>query len=129
MTLDKEFQLYFRTLDRSGNEDRCFLCRRSPAEVKRFFGFHEDGTPIDPEEYGIEDIALDPTVDIMTYRGSRPVCAICQLNYDAIFMAGQGREILDRVLGEMEHKREELWSKSQPQRLDEPLAENCDDAE
>ena len=30
MTLDREFQQYFAALDRAGNEDRCFLCRRSP---------------------------------------------------------------------------------------------------
>ena len=37
MSLEKEFQQYFAALERAGNEDVCFLCRRSPAEVKRFF--------------------------------------------------------------------------------------------
>ena len=108
MTLDKEFQQYFQSLDRAGNEDRCFLCRRTPSDVKAFFGFHEDGTPIDAERYGIEDVVLDPKLDIMSYRGSRPVCAVCQLNFDVIFMAG-GHELLQRVLREVEHDRDRLW--------------------
>ena len=108
MSLDQHFNEYFSALDRTGGgEDRCFLCRRSPAEVKRFFGFHEDGTPIDADQYGIEDIALE-SLDIMSYRGSRPVCAVCQLNYDVIFMAG-GHALLRQILSEMENKREELW--------------------
>jgi len=109
MTLDQKFQEYFTALDRSGNEDRCFLCRRSPAEVKAFFGFHEDGTPMDADAYGIEDVVLDPRLDIMSYRGTRPVCAVCQLNLDTILLASNGRETLGRVLEEMEHQRERLW--------------------
>ena len=108
MTLDKEFQQYFQSLDRAGNEDRCFLCRRTPSDVKAFFGFHEDGTPIDANEFGIEDVVLPPVQDVMSYRGSRPVCAVCQLNFDAIFLGGE-RAVLERLLSEMEARREELW--------------------
>ena len=109
MTLDREFQHYFDALDRSGDEDRCFLCRRSPSEVKSFFGFNEDGTPIDASQYGIEDVVLDPKLDIMSYRGTRPICAVCQLNYDSIFLAGNGRETVSKVLQEMEHELDRLW--------------------
>ena len=107
MTLDQRFQEYFTALDRVG-EDRCFLCRRSPAEVKGFFGFHEDGTPLDAERYGLEDVVLD-RLDIMSYSGARPVCAVCQLNYDAIFMADDGHGVLRQILRQMEHEREMLW--------------------
>jgi len=120
MTLDKEFHEYFRALERAGGEDRCFLCRRSPADVKAFFGFHEDGTPIDAERYGIEDVVLDPKLDIMSYRGHRPVCAVCQLNYDTIFLARKGKQVLDRVLNEIEHERDRLWSR-EVLRKDEPV--------
>ena len=109
MSLDEKFQTYFTALDRAGNEDRCFLCRRSPSEVKRFFGFHEDGTPIEADTYGIEDVVLDPKIDIMSYHGARPVCAVCQLNYDTIFLAENGRKMLERLLDEMEHQRDKLW--------------------
>lgn len=107
MTLDQRFQEYFTALDRVG-EDRCFLCRRAPAEVKAFFGFHEDGTPLDAERYGLEDVVLD-RLDIMSYTGARPVCAVCQLNYDAIFMADDGHGVLRQILRQMEHEREMLW--------------------
>lgn len=109
MALDERFQEYFGALDRAGDTDRCFLCRRTPAEVKAFFGFHEDGTPIDADAKGLEDVALDQPTDIMSYRGTRPVCAACQLNFDGIFLAGNGREVLQRVLEEMEHERDRLW--------------------
>jgi hypothetical protein len=109
MTLDHQFQQYFEALERAGNEDRCFLCRRSPADVKAFFGFHEDGTPIDPSKYGIEDVVLDPTLDIMSYSGTRPLCSVCQLNFDTILLADNGREVLARVLRELEHERDKLW--------------------
>ena len=108
MTLDRQFQLYFSALDRAGNEDRCFLCRRTPAEVKAFFGFHEDGTPIEAAEFGIEDVVLGLRLDVMSYRGLRPVCAVCQLNFDSIFMLEE-HEMLRRVVDDMEHKREVLW--------------------
>ncbi len=111
MTLEREFQLYFLALDRAGSEDRCFLCRRTPAEVKAFFGFHEDGTPIEPERYGIEDVVLEPELDIMSYRASRPVCAVCQLNFDSILLSSEGRFVLRQLLEEMEHDRDRLWSK------------------
>jgi len=109
MTLDEKFHEYFTALDRAGNLDRCFLCRRSPAEVKLFFGFHEDGTPIDAESYGIEDVVLDPHFDIMSYTGTRPVCAVCQLNMDTIHMADNGPATLRKLLEEMEQDRDKLW--------------------
>lgn len=107
MALDEKFQEYFEALDRSGNEDRCYVCRRTPAAVKRFFGFDEDGIPIDADQYGIEDVVFEDT-DIMSYRGSRPVCAVCQLNFDMIFALGDHATVR-KVLDEMEHKREHLW--------------------
>lgn len=107
MGIDKRFQEYFQALDRSGGHDRCYLCRRTPSEVKSFFGFDEDGTPLDAEEHGIEDVALD-NQDVMSYRGLRPVCAVCQLNLDAIALIGED-EILRRVLKEMRAKRDRLW--------------------
>lgn len=110
MTLDRQFQQYFTALDQAGNEDRCFLCRRAPAEVKAFFGFHEDGTPIEAQKYGIEDVVLDPQLDIMSYRGTRPTCAVCQLNLDSLLLTDEGRELLGKVLWELEHEREKLWS-------------------
>ena len=109
MSLDREFQQYFKALDHVGNEDRCFLCRRSPAEVKGFFGFHEDGTPIDADRYGIEDVVIDPQLDIMSYRSDRPICSICQLNYDAIFLSDNGKSVLRKILHQMETERERLW--------------------
>lgn len=107
MSLDEIFQEYFEALDRAGNEDRCYLCRRTPSEVKHFFGFHEDGTPLDPERYGLEDVVLE-RLDVMSYRGARPVCAVCQLNFDAIFMTGE-RASLHKLLDEMERERDHLW--------------------
>ena len=107
MSLDRHFQDYFDALERAGGQDRCFLCRRSPADVKAFFGFHEDGTPIEQEAYGIEDVVLD-RLDIMSYRGERPVCAICQLNLDSIELAGEA-PILARLLRAMSERRDELW--------------------
>lgn len=107
MSLDRHFQEYFDALERAGGEDRCFLCRRTPADVKAFFGFHEDGTPIDQEAYGIEDVVLD-RLDIMSYRGERPVCAICQLNLDSIELSGDG-PTLRRLLDQMSDDRDGLW--------------------
>ena len=111
MALDREFQQYFKSLERAGNEDRCFLCRRSPADVKTFFGFHEDGTPIDADRYGIEDVVIDPKLDIMSYNGTRPVCAVCQLNHDTIRMANNGSQVLRTVLRELEFDSERLWGR------------------
>lgn len=105
-SLDDQFQEYFSSLDRAG-DDRCYLCRRTPADVKAFFGFAEDGTPLDADRYGIEDVVLD-RLDIMSYSGTRPICAVCQLNYDALFAAGD-HEVLESVLRQMEHEREKLW--------------------
>jgi hypothetical protein len=107
MAIDQSFHDYFAALDRAGGEDRCYLCRRTPAEVKLFFGFGEDGTPLDSEKFGIEDITLERQ-DVMSYLGLRPVCAVCQLNHDALFAMGE-HEVLERVAREMEHKREDLW--------------------
>ena len=105
--IDDHFHEYFAALDRAGNRDHCWLCRRTPAEVKRFFGFDEDGVPIDADAHGIEDIVLEEA-DIMSYRGLRPVCAVCQLNYDAIFALGE-HDVLRALVHEMEEKREHLW--------------------
>ena len=107
MAIDKSFHDYFSALDRAGGEDRCYLCRRTPAEVKAFFGFDEDGTPLEADEFGLEDIVLERQ-DVMSYRGLRPLCAVCQLNYDALFALGE-HEIVARLLKEMEHRRDVLW--------------------
>ncbi|MFT7667790.1 MAG: hypothetical protein ACI8X5_000474 [Planctomycetota bacterium] len=107
MGLDQRFHEYFRALDRAGGRDYCYLCRRTPAEVKNFFGFDEDGTPFDAEDLGLEDVVLD-RLDVMSYRGLRPICAVCQLNLDAIFILGED-EILKKVQEEMLEKRDELW--------------------
>jgi hypothetical protein len=107
MCLDQRFNEYFAALDRAGQEDRCFLCRRSPAEVKLFFGFDEDGEPLSASEYGLEDVVLEE-LDIMSYRGARPVCAVCQLNFDAIFVLEQ-HATLRKLLDQMEHERDHLW--------------------
>jgi hypothetical protein len=108
MAIEERFQEYFAALDRSGDIDRCYLCCRTPADVKAFFGFHEDGTPIDADAYGIEDVVLPPVVDVMSYRADRPVCAVCQLNIDSVFLSGEG-QVLERVIEQMRERREELW--------------------
>lgn len=105
--LDERFHEYFAALDRSGQEDRCYLCRRTSAEVKLFLGFGEDGVPSRAADYGIEDLALSEG-DIMSYRGIRPVCAVCQLNIDTIASIGE-QEVLTRLLLEMERERDQLW--------------------
>ena len=107
MSLDQRFNEYFAALDRAGQEDSCFLCRRSPAEVKVFFGFDEDGEPLSASEYGLEDVVLEK-LDIMSYRGARPVCAVCQLNFDAIF-ALDHHAVLRQLLDQMENQRDHLW--------------------
>jgi len=105
--IDDRFQEYFGALDRAAGADHCYLCRRTSAEVKAFFGFREDGTPLHAREFGLEDVALQET-DIMSYRGVRPVCAVCQLNFDALFLLGE-HEVLRELFSEMENKREHLW--------------------
>jgi hypothetical protein len=105
--LDKDFQEYFNAMDRAGGEDRCYICRRTPAEVKAFFGFDEDGVPMHAEEFGLEDVVLGAT-DIMSYRGDRPVCAVCQLNVDMLAMLGE-EQLFRRVLNQMRDERERLW--------------------
>lgn len=107
MSLDEMFLEYFAALDRSGNEDRCFLCRRTPSDVKTFFGFHEDGTPIEPEQYGLEDVVLEK-FDIMSYRGVRPVCAVCQLNFEAIDLS-DSNDVLQELLEQIRDQRDKLW--------------------
>jgi hypothetical protein len=67
----------------------------------------EDGTPLDAAEYGIEDVVLDE-LDVMSYRGVRPVCAVCQLNFDGIFLLGEHATV-KQLHEEMEHARESLW--------------------
>ena len=104
---DEEFQRYFRALDRSGGKDHCYLCRRRAADVKAFFGFDEDGVPTHAAEFGLEDVVLERT-DIMSYRGLRPVCAVCQLNLEGITALGEGGILLE-VLREMREERDKLW--------------------
>lgn len=105
--LDDEFQRYFSALDRAGGKDRCYLCRRTPSEVKAFFGFDEDGVPSEAAEFGLEDVVLEST-DIMSYRGHRPVCAVCQLNFDALFLLGEEDDLLT-LLREVRDERDKLW--------------------
>lgn len=107
MALEQRFHEYFAALERAGNKDRCYLCCRTPAEVKRFFGFAEDGTPLDAAEFGIEDVVLEE-LDVMSYRGVRPVCAVCQLNFDSLFLLGE-QATVRKLQHEMEHAREILW--------------------
>jgi hypothetical protein len=108
MAIEERFQEYFEALDRTGHKDRCYLCCRTPAEVKAFFGFHEDGTPIDADEFGIEDVVLPPVQDVMSYRACRPVCAVCQLNHDAICLGGE-QAVLERLMEDMQARRADLW--------------------
>ncbi len=107
MALDERFQEYFAALDRAGGDDRCYLCRRSAAEVKRFFGFDEDGVPLEAERFGLEDVVLEH-LDVMSYRGLRPVCAVCQLNLDTLTALGE-EDVLAKVLREMKERRDFLW--------------------
>lgn len=113
--IDEHFHEYFSALDRAGQQDRCFLCRRSPADVKLFFGFDEDGVALDARRYGLEDVVLDAS-DIMSYRGERPVCAVCQINLDGIHLLGE-EATLQRVLQQMATQRDLLWP--EPPRTDE----------
>ncbi len=110
--IDDRFNEYFSALERAGNHDRCYVCRRTPADVKAFFGFEEDGVPMKAAEYGIEDVVFEEG-DVMSYLGLRPVCAVCQLNFDALFMLGE-QEVLREVLIEMETRRDDLWPKRDP---------------
>ena len=107
MAIDERVQEYFAALDRSGDVDHCYLCRRTSADVKRFFGFGEDGIPLAAQRHGLEDVVLAEP-DIMSYRGPRPVCAGCQLNLDAIFVLGE-HAVLRELIQEMEERREHLW--------------------
>jgi hypothetical protein len=119
--LDQQFQDYFQALDRAGGEDRCFLCRRAPSDVKFFFGFGEDGVPLDAERHGLEDISLDSS-DIMSYLGTRPVCAVCQLNLDANCALGDQGSYLE-LLRQMEDERDGIWPPATPPASGEPTQE------
>lgn len=105
--IERHFHEYFAALDRSGQHDRCFLCRRTPADVKQFFGFDEDGVAIDAAQYGLEDVVLDAS-EIMSYRGERPVCAVCQINLDGILVLGE-EAIVRQLYEQMALQREFLW--------------------
>lgn len=105
--LHERFQEYFAALDRNRQEDRCYICLRTGAEVKLFLGFSEDGLPIRAAEYGIEDVTIQDG-DIMSYRGIRPVCAVCQLSVDMIQALDEG-EVLRQLLSAMEARRDLLW--------------------
>ena len=105
--IDDRFHEYFTALEPAGNHDRCYVCRRTPAELKAFFGFDEDGVPMRASDYGIEDVVFEDA-DVMSYRGARPVCAVCQLNFDTLFLLGE-QHVLRTVLHEMEHQRDHLW--------------------
>lgn len=111
MSLDEEFQRYFDAVDRAGGADHCYLCRRTAAEVKAFFGFDEDGVPTHASEFGLEDVILE-AADIMSYRGLRPVCAVCQLNLDAITALGE-QDVLLELLRQLRDRRDELWPPEQ----------------
>lgn len=76
-----------------------------------FFGFDEDGTPFDAEELGLEDVALEHQ-DVMSYLGLRPVCAVCQLNLDAIVALGE-EKLLGNVISELIKKRDRLWPREE----------------
>jgi hypothetical protein len=110
--MEQQFQEYFTALDRSGNKDRCYICCRTPADVKRFLGFNEDGTPIEAKEFGLEDVVLPPKLDVMSYRGERPVCVVCQLNFDSIFLLEE-EDTLAALIAQMKTRREDLWPEPQ----------------
>ena len=44
----------------------------------------------------------------MSYRGARPVCAVCQLNIDAISALGEN-EVHSEVIQRMRERRDDLW--------------------
>ena len=62
---------------------------------------------LDADLYGIEHVDIGE-IDIMSYRGRRPICAICQLNVDAISAVDEG-DVLNHVIEEMKVRREHLW--------------------
>ena len=109
--MDKEFHQYFDALHRAGGEDRCYLCRRTSSEAKTFFGFDAAGVPIDADTSGLEDVVLETTA-IMSYRGPRTVCAVCQLNFEMLYMAGDA-EHLDKLLREVREERDRLWPRAE----------------
>ena len=105
MNLENEFQRYFDAV--GSGPDRCYLCRRTPAEVKLFFGFDEDGVPLEAAQHGLEDVVLEK-MDVMSYRGERPVCAVCQLNMDAIEILDE-TTTLRELSRQMREERDRLW--------------------
>ena len=105
MSLERDFHQYFDSV--GDGPDRCYLCRRTPAEVKQFFGFDEDGEPLAAETHGIAAVVLERK-DIMSYAGPRPVCAVCQLNADAISILGEDH-VLEELGRQMREERDRLW--------------------
>ena len=63
--LEEEFQRYFAAIDRAGGADRCYVCRRTSAEVKAFFGFDEDGLPTEAADYGLVDKVIEKRADMV----------------------------------------------------------------
>lgn len=120
MSLERSFQRYFAVVAAAGGSDRCWLCRRTPAAVKAFFGFHEDGHPIDAARFGLEDVVLQP-MDVMSYAGPRPVCAVCQLNMDAIGLLGEHAVMLE-LQRMMREERDRLWPPDAPEHSSEPTS-------
>ena len=89
-SLDKDFCEYFEGLDRAEGQDRCYLCRRTAAEVKAFFGFHEDGTPLDAGATASSAVlALDDRC--ATEQMSARHVQESKLSYEMIFMQQQQR--------------------------------------
>ncbi len=107
MAIDQSFHDYFVSARSRGRRGPLLPVPAHTGRGQVVFGFGEDGTPLNSEKFGIEDITLERQ-DVMSYLGLRPVCAVCQLNHDALFAMGE-HEVLERVAREMEHKREDLW--------------------
>ena len=47
----------------------------------------------------------------MSYRGPRPVCAVCQLNVDAISALGE-EAVFTQVVTRMRENRDDLWPRT-----------------
>ena len=56
-------------------------------------------------------------MDIMSYAGPRPICAVCQLNMDAIELAGEGG-VLAELQRLMREQRDRLWPPDAPETAD-----------
>ena len=70
--LDERFHEYFAALDRSGQVDRCYLCRRTSADVKLFLGFSEDGVPARAAEYGIDRVIKEIDKNMKELEEDKP---------------------------------------------------------